>query len=215
MFNSLFKKVQKILNPEKEKYYKQLYSERDIQESHSNKYIYNSIKESLRDKNPRISIVPITPVGQINFHKISLVKLKKEFGKPKAKYRIGLEKRKVEVYLYKNIYAGFKTTITAHFYQKEIFNLRYEFKVKDKNDATDISNLLGLKYLNGDEIDFKDDYLVDENNVVLSFRDDFSLILDYHNDSEIFNYISYLVEEDDAEKQNQVYNKYKKLYKKL
>jgi len=215
MLNSLIKRIHKILNPRKDKYYKQIYTEDDIKESHSNKYIYNRIKKSLKEKGLKIALVPITPLDDGNFEQISLTKLKKNFGRARAKFSVALGKRKISVYIYKNMYAGFKTTVTAHFHKKKMFNLRYEFKVKDKNDSTEIANLIGLKYLNGETIDLDSEYLVDENNVSLSFTNEFSLILDYHNDSEIFSYISYLVDEDDADKQNQVYNRYKKLYKKL
>ena len=215
MIDSLIKSIRQFLNPRNTKYYKQIYTEDDIKESHSNKYIYNRIKTSLKHETPKISHLPISPLDNSNFEQINPRKLKANFGKVRAKFDVSLGKRKVNIYIYKNMYAGFKTTITAHFYKKNIFNLRYEFKVKDKNDSIEIANLIGLKYLNGEAIDIESEYLIDENNVALSFTNEFSLILNYHNDSEIFSYIGYLVEIDDADKQNQVYNRYKKLYKKL
>jgi len=215
MLNFFINRTYKVLKPKKDKYYKQVYLEDDIEESYSNKYIYNGIKESLKAKTPKVSHIPISPLDNGNFEKINTKKLKASFGKPRANFCIALGKRKVGIYIYKNIYAGFKTTITAHFYKKKIFNLRYEFKIKDTSDFTEIANLIGIKYLNGETIDLGSEYLVDENNITLSFTNAFSLTLNYHNDSEIFRYINYLVDIETMDKQNQVYNRYKKLYKKL
>ena len=74
-----------------------------------------------------------------------------------------------------------------------MFNLRYDFKVKDMSDFNEIAKLISIKYLNGEPIDFENEYLVDENNIMLSFTNEFSLILNYHNNSEIFSYVNQLL----------------------
>ncbi|WP_422106800.1 hypothetical protein [Winogradskyella sp.] len=215
MFSSFLKRINKIFSSKKDKYYQEVYSEDDIKENYSNKYIYHRIKLSLKDKTPKVSHRPICPLDKSSFDQINVSELNKNFGRARAKFCVQLGERKVKVHVYKNVYAGFKTSVTAHFYKKKIFNLRYDFKIEDKNDYIAIADLIGLKYLNGEPIEFESEYLVDENNVVLSFTNEFSLILNYHNNSEIYTYIEHLVDLDEAEKKNKVYDRYKKLYRKL
>ena len=215
MFNFFIKRIKKFFSSKKDKYYQEVYSEDDIRETFSNKYIYNRIKDSLKDKSAKITLAPISPLDKVNFEYITVSELNRTFGRPRDKFSVELGNRKVKVYLYKNIYSGFKTNVTAHFYNKEMFNLRYDFKVKDMSDFNEIAKLISIKYLNGEPIDFENEYLVDENNIMLSFTNEFSLILNYHNNSEIFSYVNHLIDIHEADKQSKVYNRYKKLYKKL
>ena len=216
MSHFFLKRIGQLLLSKKDDFYDEdVYAKDDTISYYSSSRIYSAIKSELKPKNPKISLKPISPLGKSNFDNVTLSEISNNFGNIKHRLNVTLGERQLKIYVFKNIYGGFKTTVSAHFYNKELFNLRYEFIVNDIYDCSEIINLISLKYLNGQPIDIKNEYLVDEHNTVLSFSNEIDLVLDYHNNSDIFSYMNFLLEADEAQKQDEIYNRYKKLYTKL
>lgn len=215
MSKMFLKRVANILKTTKSDFYEEDYLVDDTVSYYSSCSVYHKIKADLKKKNTKITLKPINPLGKSKFDNITLSEISNSFGRNKSKHNIKLGNRKVSVYIFKNIYGGFRTIVSAHFFNKSLFNLRYEFLLKDEKEFEEISKLISLKYLNGNSIDIENEYLVDENNIVLSFTKEFNLILDYHNNSDIFSYASHLLDLEEINNQEKVFNRYKKLYKKL
>ncbi|OUS00884.1 hypothetical protein A9Q86_09035 [Flavobacteriales bacterium 33_180_T64] len=197
------------------KHYSRNYSEDDIKKTYAIKENYNKLKQELINKNTLVSTQLISPIEDTPFDSLKYKSILKSLGDPKYKVLTKLGDRKIVVSIFYTGKGRFKSKIISYSFKNEVFLLTYEFKNKTRKQIKEITNVIRAKYLDVQELDLTNDFIIDENNVILSFDIDFDLSLSYHSNSEIYNYVDYLIDLEKLTKRDKKTKRYKEFYDKL
>lgn len=175
--------IRKILFPAynryKESYPCEYYYERLLEKS-KDLSIYTGLLEHIKRKKSKASNKSIGFSKNISFGDVSKKYILKRFGQPKYKF-FNLSLLNVNVFFYRIMLGGHKVKFELHFYKDKLFHYSYTFSYLNKVSKKQIIEMLEKKYINGEHLDFKEDYIHDMNDSTISFSGNHDFTINYIN----------------------------------
>lgn len=148
--------------------------------------VYHDLKNQISRNNKIVSEREILPfltenIGDLNFKKIT-----KYYGKTKSVYTKTVHNKKVDIRVFRIISQGFRAKILVHYHKNVVFCISYVYRVLSDKDIGKILLHKGI-----DNIDYKNEYLTDNTQTIVTFSKDLYFNINYYNTkSDIFKVLT-------------------------
>ena len=109
----------------------------------------------------------------------SIEEVLSKFGKPI--YRLTLTKDifDVEILFYRLILGKYRTKLELHFHKNKLFAFHYTFSNTKPQQIKELTSVIKEKYLNNEDIDLNNEYIVDDNGSTLDISQNVNFSITY------------------------------------
>jgi hypothetical protein len=184
-------------------------------EKYSDGTFYSRLIHKIKSVKGRETKTSINHIEHKPFKETSITDIIKKHGKPNYKI-IYDDLLNIKVLFYREKLGKHKTKLEFHFFNEQLFFYTYTFSYLNNDDKNELVDILEEKYLEGEKIDMKGDFIVDDNNNIILINDKQDFSIYYICDNRIA--LESIKEHIDSIKKRarQEKSKYKKiLYRKL
>jgi hypothetical protein len=109
-----------------------------------------------------------------------------------------------------------RVKLEIHFFKNVLFLYSYTFSYLSADDKAEIIRLFEKKYLNHCQLNINEDYIVNKNNIMISFVDNVDFSVTYFNsEASIFNNVNELVSKEKKQERSKKIESKIKLYARI
>ncbi len=178
-------------------------------------YSYVNLLEDLPQKEVKKTSTNIDLLKGKNNQSITIKDIKNYYGKPSYVIRNKQAPFDVTVYVYRIYLGNYRTRFKLHFNKGKLALYNYSFSSLKKEDKDKIIKTISKKYLNLEELDVKNEYVLDAKNTMITFSERAGFSINYILNTPFFSEVNELLEEEKLIAQKLQEKRDKELYRKL
>jgi len=184
-----FSKIAKV-----KRYYLSDYHYRELLNKYNDILIYYNLIKEIPNKNPKYTSETIKVLDNTSLENITQKKVKGKFGEPNWMINYKQYSYNITIIFYRIILGGYKTKLEFHFVNNELFFYNYHFSYLNDSDRHKLLKILEKKYLNNNTFKWKNDFIVDKENSIITLENSINFKINYIvQNKDFFNQIKKIV----------------------
>ncbi|MBL4660194.1 MAG: hypothetical protein JKY19_07545 [Alcanivoracaceae bacterium] len=163
----------------KENYSSREYYYKRLSEKNEGLSTYFDLMNVTHKKKVKTSTRLIHFEGKVSNQLMTIADVIDKYGKPQYKFFKKHLSLSITVLFYKLMFGSQKVKLELHFHNNLLFHYNTTFSYLNNESKNLIINIFRKKYLNGDQLDIKNDCIVDSKNSSITFSDNMDFIVNY------------------------------------